>query len=519
MQKGFFTEHKYIVLLSVLSSIFISAWCVYLDPVINNDGIQYIKAAQHIVDGQFSNLLTTYKWPFYPFLIAQVQQFIPVNIEFAAHIVNAGLAVLLVIAFLGLVYELGGNKKTIIAAAVIILLYPSVNELRSEVIRDIGYVAFYLYAIAFLLRYFKTNQKKHLYGWLACMTLSILFRIEGATLLFAWPIVKLLLMEKSQKRNVLLCLFSLAGLLVLVLLFLLWSSNNLYQPEANLSDGIFVYLSEAANQIIVEIDNRISSLQRNFLGKFSAKYAFIVYIFTLLLVLCAEIIATITIFHFILSIVSIKSNLALQISTERLTISFLIGINLVTLLFFTSVRLFLTDRYTLSLSIVLLALSPFAIIYFLNLEYKTQTRKHWAYIVIFLFLIGLGVDGLSDTTNKRFVKQAGLWLKTQSPPNEKLLTNSRILAYYSNHNTEGHWKEFHWSGVWEKIYKKKWREYDYLAIRIRTDDLVAQEGVRDRIKLKPYKIFTNPHGESLLIYKLKGNKYRGKKRRGGKTSN
>lgn len=506
MHKSIFTEHRNIVLISAFISLLISVWCVYLDPIINNDGVQYLKAAQRIANGQFSDLITTYKWPFYPFLIALLKFLLPLNIEQAAHFVNAGLAAILVIAFLGLVYELGADKKTIIAAATVILLYPTVNELRSELIRDIGYVAFYLYSITFLLRYFKNCKKRDLYGWLVCTFLSILFRIEGVALLFAWPLVKFFLMEKGQNRNILLCLFSLFALVILVFIFLLWSSTAVYQQEASLSDGFFVYVSEAANQIFTDLNNRILLLQKYFLEKFSAKYAYTIYVFTLLLVLFTETIATITLFYFILSIVSVKKKLTLQVHHERITIYFLIGINLTILLFFTSARLFLTDRYALSLSVTVLALAPSAIIYFISPEQKDRNQKRWISIVICVFVVGLGIDGLSDSTHKHFVKEAGLWLKKQSPSHEKLLTNSRILAYYSGHNTEGHWRDFHWSRVRNKILRKKWHKYDYMAIKIRSNNLRDQRGIYKHTKLKPHKIFTNSHGDSMLIYKIEGHR-------------
>ena len=285
MHKSFFTDHKDIALISACLSLLISAWCVYLDPVINNDGIQYIKAAQRIADGQFSELITIYKWPFYPFLIALIQLLLPVNIEVAAHLLNAGLTIILVIAFLSLVYELGGNRKTITVAAFIILLFPSVNELRSEIIRDIGYVGFYLYSITFLLRYFRNKERRNLFGWLVCMTFAIFFRIEGAILLFVLPIVSLLLMEKGQTRSILLSFFSLFALVALIILFLLWSSTALYQPDASLSDGFFLHLADAANQMLTDLDKRILSLQRNFLGKFSEQYAYTIYVFALILIL------------------------------------------------------------------------------------------------------------------------------------------------------------------------------------------------------------------------------------------
>ena len=50
---------------AAMVSLLLSAWCVYLDNVVNNDGILYLRGAELIADGDWQGAVELYKWPFY----------------------------------------------------------------------------------------------------------------------------------------------------------------------------------------------------------------------------------------------------------------------------------------------------------------------------------------------------------------------------------------------------------------------------------------------------------------------
>lgn len=132
---------------AAIIGLFLSAWSVYLDDVVNTDGVLYLRTAPLLADGNWQAAFSLYKWPLYPLLIALVSLIPGLGVEYSAHVLNAALTALGVVIFLSLVRELGADRKTFIAAAIVILLFPGLNRYRAFVIRDAGYIAFYLLAL------------------------------------------------------------------------------------------------------------------------------------------------------------------------------------------------------------------------------------------------------------------------------------------------------------------------------------------------------------------------------------
>ncbi len=131
---------------AAIISLFLSAWSVYLDDVVNSDGVLYLWAAEALKAGDWQEALALYKWPLYSSLISLVSLIPGLGVEYAAHVLNAALTALAVVVFLSLVRELGADRKMLIAAAIVILLFPGLNRYRAFIIRDAGYIAFYLLA-------------------------------------------------------------------------------------------------------------------------------------------------------------------------------------------------------------------------------------------------------------------------------------------------------------------------------------------------------------------------------------
>ena len=77
-QRGFV-----LVVLSVcaLVSVVLSAWCIYIDDVINNDGVEYIRTAERLAVADWSGALSAYKWPFYPILMLVVSDTLGISFE------------------------------------------------------------------------------------------------------------------------------------------------------------------------------------------------------------------------------------------------------------------------------------------------------------------------------------------------------------------------------------------------------------------------------------------------------
>ena len=153
----------HIRILAVLISFALSAWAQYSDGIVNRDGILYLEAAAQLEQGQWSAALAVYTWPFYSALIALMSYLTGLGVEPAAHLLDALLFALMVWAFINVVAELGGDRKTLVAAALVVLLAPQLNEHRSDIFRDNGYWAFYLLSLWLFIKYMLRSKirRKH----------------------------------------------------------------------------------------------------------------------------------------------------------------------------------------------------------------------------------------------------------------------------------------------------------------------------------------------------------------------
>ncbi|MDP6140539.1 MAG: hypothetical protein QF866_05065, partial [Arenicellales bacterium] len=92
-------------------SVALSAWCIYIDDVINNDGVEYIRAAERLALGDWTGALSLYKWPFYPLLMLIVGKVAGVGYQVAGHIANSALLSAVVALFVLTVRALGGTSR------------------------------------------------------------------------------------------------------------------------------------------------------------------------------------------------------------------------------------------------------------------------------------------------------------------------------------------------------------------------------------------------------------------------
>ena len=140
-------------LLCVIASVCLSIWAVYSDPIINNDGVGYVRTAELLGNGQWSLAFADYKWPFYPFFMWVVSVLTGLSLKSAGHVINTVCFSAVILLFIAVIRALGGKSRRLtVLAAIVALAHPAFNEYRSFLIRDPGYLAAYLAALyCFLL--------------------------------------------------------------------------------------------------------------------------------------------------------------------------------------------------------------------------------------------------------------------------------------------------------------------------------------------------------------------------------
>ncbi len=510
MPSRFLHEYFSVVILSAFVSVLLSVWCVYIDPIVNNDGIQYFRVAQRLIDGEWQQAVAIHHWPFYSMLIAATSKVTGLSIELSAHAVNAGLFVLLVVGFIAAVAELGGDRRVVVLAALVILLLPGLNKYRSFVIRDTGYLASYLWSLVFLFRYWKKPEGKSIVAWAACSIAAFLFRIEGAAFLLFMPAVILgrRFSNSALYRLAILVALLLLGI-VLFAVFSLWTlSSELGADQAKVFSHPIASLGMAWERITAELWFKLHALRQEFLGEFSGKYAYAVFLFTLITIVVVEVLRKLLLVYGILGVHAYWRELAFPEQALRPLWLALVMVNLLIVSLFTLTKLFLAGRYTLGLVITILLAAPFSIAYFYSSwrepHQRARTVYRWTFPVLAVVLLAVGIKGLDRFTDKRYLKAAGRWVAAHSAPGEKFYSNNRAVIYYSGKPAFRDGAKYDWAETMKTVWSGDWKRYDYIAVQVSGDRPDQEQRLLSKLGMRPIQTFENRKGDRVVLFKTRG---------------
>ncbi len=118
-----YRDRPIIILCIICVNILLSLWCIYADPIINNDAVTYLAIAQKLVDGQWNQTFTHYSWPFYSIFIAATAKLLSIEVITAAYLLNTSFAALLSLAFVCIARDLSANNRAIIIIATLVILF------------------------------------------------------------------------------------------------------------------------------------------------------------------------------------------------------------------------------------------------------------------------------------------------------------------------------------------------------------------------------------------------------------
>lgn len=499
MATDFFSQYFRLSLITAVASLLLSAWAVWADPIVNNDGVYYFRAAEQILQGDWREAISVYSWPFYPAFIAYLSKFTGVDVVGSAYVLNALLFVVLVIGFLAAVFELGGDRNTLIVAALVVLAFPTLNKYRPFIIRDIGYLAFYLWSIGFLFRYWKTKRILPFLTWLLFAAVACMFRVEGIAMLVAMPIV-VFSMERvsSRHRWWVLALYVIGGALLLVVMilwlhrdFALFSASGDIQQPAEIWREISEYLDEA-------VGNKLDLLQEHFAGR----YYLIVYVIIIVFVALAEVVRRLAVVYAILAVWGLRRGILFPNGQLKPLWLALILINIAVLIGSAILTSVVVDRYALTTTVTILLASPFVLAYLWKKwsDNELGRKMKWTFSGVVAICVLMGIKGLDVFTDKQYLYDAGRWLANNTSEQSTLHSNNMILIYYSGKDAFHKHDSYTWKYTYSVIKRKKWKEYDYLAIQLSPRDYHWIEWLNIHLHGSPIKRFYSPNGDSVVIY-------------------
>lgn len=174
-------------LIAVGLSLLLSLWHALLNPIPNADGFEYVRIAEVFLNDGLRAAFALYPSATYPVLIGVLQS-LGLDPFVAGQLLNALFYALLVNVFLGIALEIRDTRRHAIIAAVVVLVFPQINEYRFYMIRDIACIALVLAGTLQLMRYTRLPQWRN--AALFCTTLlgAALFRAEALVYLVLGPL-------------------------------------------------------------------------------------------------------------------------------------------------------------------------------------------------------------------------------------------------------------------------------------------------------------------------------------------
>ena len=139
------------IVLLTLISIFV---ILLQQGAINRDGILYLTQSQYIAEGNWEKAMTVYNWPFFSILIASLQKFTGLSLQYAAHTIDVTSFVIASFFFIKNVTLVSRNKTTVFFATLILLTsIPIMDDYLGMVLRDQGQWAGFMMGVYGYLRW------------------------------------------------------------------------------------------------------------------------------------------------------------------------------------------------------------------------------------------------------------------------------------------------------------------------------------------------------------------------------
>jgi hypothetical protein len=481
---------------AAIASLLLSLWQILGIAQINHDAVYYLLAIQ----GDSASIQQIGNWLFYPRLIGIISSLSGLNTEISAHILNSLLDLLLVLAFIRLVEELGGNKRSLIWAAVVVLSLPYLNENRADIIRDHGYWAFTLAAMIFYLRLYRSFSWKSLLLWNGMMLVATLFRVEGVVFLALMPLTLMLNRAYSWHSRIRSTLLSFLPTMIIALLFV-GATIHFGNTENRLIDSI-TRAGTVLDVFTQQIPDKARQLKAVVLPEFSRSSAEITIYLGIIYSIVKDLFSSLSWLYFGIFLAR-KPFPAPRLPAEAKTVITVYALISLAVLFVHGAQHFvMVSRYTMALALMLAVVAVFSLDELQRRIKDVPQRKPWLVIICMCIAI-LFIDSIFNTSRpKVYIIDAANWAQQNLPDGSKVLTDyhPERVGYYSNKNNNRHYEFLRYRTANTPL-----NNYDYAFVRTRNGK--ANSELQQKLYgqgLKPVKkIIRDKQG--VIVYQLPGN--------------
>lgn len=419
---------------AILISLVLSIWHILVNPVPNTDAFDYVRTAHVYLDQGIAAAFQWYPSASYPVLMGMLTQLTGVDLILAGQLINAALFAVLVYAFITLALELRKTPRIALIAAIVILVFPSVNEYRYYLIRDIGFLALMLLGAIELTRYHKNQLTRHGLGFIVWTLVAALFRTEALIYLPLAPLALLSVRSNHGVYNLRALLKIEATLLALALLAfaaLTVAGAEVLEALQRIVAVYMPFLSDSIEALSAQNSPLGVAIFGEYAANFSGQYLWAFMLTGLSTILLIKLITGFGVPSLLLFLYGYKKNaLAFRDPALRITIAYMI-IAFVILLAFLALTRFIATRYTLMFCIATLPLLVLTVDRFIEPMQQSARRKLSQGVLAILVLFSAVDAHISFGDSGRSLDEAVQWLSDNSAQVDNVFTNSSYVAYYS----------------------------------------------------------------------------------------
>ena len=465
------SETQLIKLLTCVSFL-LAFWMMFkLHGGIDEDGVLYLEAAKRIAQGSFDQAQQLYNWPLFPWLIAKVSSLSGSSLYHAALFLEMLFFSMATYSLLTLILEAGGNKITVLIAA--ILLFSAqylVGHALTWIMRDQGFWAFYLSGLLFFIRFYRSGKMKDALFWQISAFIAVFFRIEAVSLLIILPFIIFFITTLDLQQR--LHMFLKAN--VLSLLWLVgYVCSLLFFEEKITSFGrlseLTQYLAASYHQITSGIQAKSQAFAAVALNPTNDEYAIYGVLFSMLAIVVGNIISASGALTAILAFLPypLKNT---SIKTDSQTVLTWTGwINLINIIGILLTTSLLVGRYAAGLAFILIIFAAFKTEAALIQNKRSIFVAPWQkYIALFFmaFFIGKGLykNFRPEDAENNYRLAAVQWMSSNVTPEATVFYGDARLRYYANAPWSG--REQDWTKSIPAIQNKE-KPYDYLVLVIK----------------------------------------------------
>lgn len=470
---------------------------------INNDGILYLQTADAFANNGWQEAMEYYNWPFYSILIAWLSQIAHLSFENSTYALNAALLVIIVISFITLIEELGGSRFVQFIGALIILSHPQLTHYQHYIIRGFGYWAFSLLALLYFIRFYKYLKFRHALSWGIFISIAILFRPEGLVICCFGPLI-LLFRKETALWNKFGNIFKTYSFnIIAISIIIVWWLNI---PNRDISQlgrlsEFWDQLQEGLMLLSTNINEKASIIRQTVLHEYAKKWDLTMVISGLSGIYLYKLVGTLWPVHTLLFGHAFWKKLMPSEGGIKRVIIYFIILNLIIPAIFLGQKFFISYRFLIPASLLLLLWTPFSLHHILQrwLDKETVFKDNLLFPTLALaFLIMFVYAFIPPKQSKAYIISAGIWLKQNMMQQSKLHTNNSQLSYYAGK------KFIEWDG-YDDLAIPQWSPDDFVALKTYKKDYENITNTLLPLKLRPCKIFMNKEGHMIAVFEFKSN--------------